>query len=155
MPRSTTISIRAISSPAKFTSRDALPHWPSGAPSRLRCRLGWERCAMRKRPAVTLTKPRRAVEVSEWVAHGLKLPRPSAPPESRSKRADISCFSITIFSRRASSLGRPCSATVCTRRLSPSVGFYRPLAFWPLCCPSADLSPLFPPVVGPPSVTER
>jgi hypothetical protein len=40
MPRSTTISIRsAISSPAKFTSRDALPHWPSGAPSRRKCRL--------------------------------------------------------------------------------------------------------------------
>src|SRR5208283_811881 len=35
MLRSTTISIRsAISSPAKFTSRDALRHWPSGAPSR-------------------------------------------------------------------------------------------------------------------------
>src|SRR5208282_6166425 len=34
-PRPTTISIRsAISSPARFTSRDALPHWPSGAPSR-------------------------------------------------------------------------------------------------------------------------
>src|SRR5271165_1590360 len=33
-------SIRsAISSPAKPTSRDALPHWPNGAPSRLECRL--------------------------------------------------------------------------------------------------------------------
>ena len=39
-PRSTTISIRsAISSPAEFSSRDALPHWPSGAPSRRECRL--------------------------------------------------------------------------------------------------------------------
>ena len=36
----TTISIwSAISSPAKSTSRDALPHSPSGAPSRLECRL--------------------------------------------------------------------------------------------------------------------
>jgi putative transposase len=26
------------SSPAEFASRDALPHWPSGAPSRLKCR---------------------------------------------------------------------------------------------------------------------
>src|SRR5208337_4641118 len=35
MLRYTTISIRsAISSPAKFTNKDALPHWPSGAPSR-------------------------------------------------------------------------------------------------------------------------
>jgi transposase-like protein len=39
-PRSTTTSIMsAISSPAEFTSRDALPHWPSGAPSRLKCRF--------------------------------------------------------------------------------------------------------------------
>src|SRR5271166_1981493 len=29
----------AISSPAELTRRDALPHWPSGAPSRLKCRL--------------------------------------------------------------------------------------------------------------------
>jgi hypothetical protein len=40
MLRSTTISIRsAISSPAEFTSTDALPHWPSGALSRLECRF--------------------------------------------------------------------------------------------------------------------
>jgi hypothetical protein len=39
--RSTTNSIRsAISSPAKSTSRDALPHWPNGAPSRPNGRLG-------------------------------------------------------------------------------------------------------------------
>jgi transposase-like protein len=40
MPKSTTISIRsAISSRAKSTNKGALPHWPSGAPSQLECRL--------------------------------------------------------------------------------------------------------------------
>ena len=35
MPRSTTISTKnVISSPAKSTNKDALPRWPSGAPSR-------------------------------------------------------------------------------------------------------------------------
>src|SRR5208282_1340398 len=39
-PRSTTISIRsAISSLGASTSRSARPHWRSGAPLRLKCRL--------------------------------------------------------------------------------------------------------------------
>ena len=40
------------------------PHWPSGAPSRPKCRLGVGGCATRRRPAVTLTKPSGAVRNS-------------------------------------------------------------------------------------------
>jgi hypothetical protein len=55
LKRSTITSIvNAVSSLAEFTSRDALPHWPSGAPWR-RLAMGVSRHA--RSTAVTLTKP--------------------------------------------------------------------------------------------------
>ena len=47
-PRSTTISIRSgISSPGRFTGRDARPHWRSGAPLRRRSSIARGHIAQR------------------------------------------------------------------------------------------------------------
>jgi transposase-like protein len=47
-PRSTTISIRSgISSPGRFTNRDAWPHWRSGAPLRRRSSIARGHIAQR------------------------------------------------------------------------------------------------------------
>ena len=57
-PRSTTSWIRSvISSPAKSTNRDALPHWPNGAPSRPNGRLGMGVLRHTQTTAFTMTKP--------------------------------------------------------------------------------------------------
>jgi 'Cold-shock' DNA-binding domain len=71
------------------------------------------------------------------------------------RRADWPIALVRISSRWALSVGRPSSATTCKLRLSPLVDSCRPSAFSPLCCPSSDLSPPFPPHIEPPSATHQ
>ena len=87
-PRSTTISIRsAISSPAECTSRDALPHWRSGAPLQRRSSLARGHVALRvdeATPLGLLVAQKIGVSLDDVVRHA-----PADAPRDGSKLALI------------------------------------------------------------------